>query len=72
MEIKSQRKVKVLTIAGICEVFECNRQYFYANIRAHLEPHPTVERKIYYREDDVLALHKKFKTKNARDFEVVK
>jgi len=72
MNNKGKEKIKVLTIKGVCDVMKCNRQYYYTNIRHLLNPYPTVERRVYYKEEDVLNLQKKLAVKKQRDFEVVK
>jgi len=72
MKNKCEGKVKVLTIAAVCEIFNCNRQYYYTNIRHRLEAYPTVERRVYYKLDEVNALLEKFNTEKSRDFEVIK
>lgn len=55
----NQEQTRVLTIKGVCEVFNCTRPTYYHKYANRLNPIPNETARILYKESDVLELKNK-------------
>jgi predicted DNA-binding transcriptional regulator AlpA len=65
-----ETKIRVMSIKGVCEIFNCSRMTFYNKYSQRLTPVPNVSGRILYREEEVLGL--KEKVEKDKEFLIVK
>lgn len=53
-----QEQTMVLTIKGVCEIFNCTRPTYYHKYASKLTPVPNTQGRILYKESEVLDLKK--------------
>lgn len=53
-----QEQTRVLSIIGVCEIFNCTRPTYYHKYASKLTPVPNTKGRILYKESDVLNLKK--------------
>jgi hypothetical protein len=59
----------VLTIKGVCEIFNCTRPTYYHKYASKLKPVPNTQGRILYKESEVLDLKK---TEDNPELKIVK
>lgn len=52
-------QIRVITIKGVCEIFNCTRPTYYHKYASKLTPVPNTQGRILYKESDVLELKNK-------------
>ncbi|MES2796706.1 MAG: hypothetical protein V4683_12110 [Bacteroidota bacterium] len=64
-----QEQTRVLTIIGVCEIFNCTRPTYYHKYASKLKPVPNTQGRILYKESEVLELKK---TEDNPELKIVK
>lgn len=64
-----QEQTRVLTIIGVCEIFNCTRPTYYHKYASKLTPVPNTQGRILYKESEVLELKK---TEDNPELKIVK
>lgn len=71
--VNNETRVKVLTIAAICEKLDISRQTFYNKIRHRVDPFPNSSGRVLYRQTDIEKLQDEMENQSKnKDFEIVK
>jgi predicted DNA-binding transcriptional regulator AlpA len=65
----NQEQTRVISIKGVCEIFNCTRPTYYHKYANKLTPVPNIQGRILYKESDVLSLKKE---EDNPEFKIVK